>query len=165
MLKRYNLRDFAPLILILFVVMLFTILKQSVQGFSMSGFMYDFMGSFFVVFSLFKIVNLSKFAQAYSMYDIIAKHSTVYAYIYPFIELALGIAFLTRYKLIAANWVMLVLMIISSIGVYRELAKGKEVVCACLGAVFKIPMTYVTLIENITMAVMAIIMLGNYYLS
>ena len=58
-------------------------------------------------------------------------------------------------------------MIVSSIGVTKELAQGRKITCACLGAVFKIPMTYVTLLEDVLMAVMALIMLAmlirNYF--
>ena len=50
-------------------------------------------------------------------------------------------------------------MAISSIGVAIELSKKKEIMCACLGVVFKLPMTYVTLLEDLLMAAMALIML------
>jgi hypothetical protein len=53
----------------------------------------------------------------------------------------------------------LLLMLMSAVGVAVELHKGKEIVCACLGAVFNIPMTYVTLLEDLLMAAMAAYML------
>ena len=57
------------------------------------------------------------------------------------------------------NWITLVLMLMSAVGVFNELRKGKEIVCACLGTLFKIPMTYVTLVEDLLMAAMAAWML------
>ena len=159
----YTVKDFLPLIIIFILIILFVAVRQGMYGFDMQNFMYDFMGSFFIIFGAFKVVNLAGFANAYSMYDIIAKQSIVYAYIYPFIELALGAAFLMRYQLVLANWVTVVLMAVSSIGVASELMQGKEIVCACLGAVFKIPMTYVTLAEDILMGLMALGMLIQYY--
>jgi hypothetical protein len=130
-----------------------------IYGWQLKDAMNDFMGIFFIVFSLFKIYNLHGFAQAYSTYDIIAKRSTVYAYAYPFIELSLGISYLFGLYPIATNVVTFVLMTIGAIGVGIELAQGNHITCACLGAVFKIPMTYVTLLEDLTMAFMALIML------
>ena len=156
---RYSLKDFTPLISIIGIIVLLTIIKQSVYGFSIHSAMYDLMGFFFVVFSAFKIINLPGFVEAYSTYDIITKRYITWGYIYPFIELSLGLAYLTRYQLTAANLITVVLMIIGSIGVAQELAQKKSITCACLGAVFKIPMTYVTLAEDIIMGVMALVML------
>lgn len=155
----YTIRNFLPLIIIGAIIVLFTVIKQMISGFSIHYAMYDFMGSFFIIFSSFKIINLHGFAEAYSTYDIIAKRSTAYTYTYPFIEFTLGIMYLMRFQLAIANYVTLLLMIVSSIGVGYELAQNKQIMCACLGAVFKIPMTYVTLAEDVIMGTMALIML------
>lgn len=155
----YTLRNFLPLIIIGAIIVLFTVIKQIISGFNINHAMYDFMGGFFIIFSSFKIMNLRGFAEAYSMYDIIAKRFMYYAYIYPFIEFALGIMYVMRFQLMAANYVTLLLMIVSSIGVGYELAQNKQIMCACLGAVFKIPMTYVTLAEDVIMGTMALMML------
>ena len=50
-------------------------------------------------------------------------------------------------------------MVIGAVGVAGELRKKNQIPCACLGVVFKIPMTTVTFIEDVLMAVMAILML------
>jgi hypothetical protein len=50
-------------------------------------------------------------------------------------------------------------MLISALGVANELRKKQTIMCACLGTVFKIPMTYVTLFEDLLMASMALYML------
>lgn len=159
----YSLKDFLPLIILSSIIVLFTSFKQLLFGYSLRSAMYDFMGSFFLIFSLFKIYNISGFAEAYEMYDVIAKRLRIYAYVYPFIELVLGLLYIFRTELLAANWVVLILMVISSIGVYKQLAKGQKIICACLGAVFNIPMTYVTLAEDILMATMATVMLIYHY--
>lgn len=104
--------------------------------------MYDFMAGFFILFSLFKIINLNGFAKSYSMYDLITQQWYPYGYIYPFIEFILGIAYLTRLHLEMANWITLALMIISSAGVYRALREKRELDYTCLGTILKLPMTY-----------------------
>jgi len=157
--NQYNLKTFAPLIIIFALITAFTLIKQFLSDGTLHTAMTDFMGSFFIVFGAFKVINLHGFAEAYSIYDIVAKQFRAYAYAYPFIELALGVAYLTRYQHTMVNWVTLILMIVSSIGVAQELAQKKEIPCACLGVVFKIPMTYVTLLEDFLMGAMAALML------
>jgi hypothetical protein len=159
---KYSLKDFLPLIIIFASILALTALKQMLFGWSVEGAMLDFMGIFFVVFGTFKLINLTDFAHAYAEYDIIAKRFMFYGYVYPFIELALGIMYLTRFQVTIANWVTLVLMVIGSIGVAYELSQKRDIVCACLGVVFKIPMTYVTLAEDIIMGLMAAYMLFSW---
>lgn len=157
--QKYKISDFLPLIGIFLIIILFVISKQYFIGLDLNHAMYDFMAAFFIVFSVFKIINLKNFAQAYSMYDLIAQRSTIYAYLYPFIELSLGIAYFIHWKPFIINLVTLMIMLISSLGVANELRKNKTLMCACLGTVFKIPMTYVTLFEDLLMAIMALLML------
>lgn len=155
----YTFRDFLPLIIIFSVVFGLTVVSQYVRGFSWHSAMSDFMGFFFIIFGSFKVINLTGFVKAYKMYDIIAQHSTAYAYAYPFIELALGVAYLARLYPFATNLITFTVMAMSSVGVALELAKGKTIICACLGALFNVPMTYVTLTEDLLMAGMALLML------
>ncbi len=158
----YKIKDFLPLIIIFSIIIIFTIAKAFITDiWALHSIMNDFMGSFFIIFGFFKVINLKKFAEAYATYDLIAKRSKVYAFIYPFIELTLGIGYLLRLYPTFINSFTFVLMLISAAGVAIELSKGKKIMCACLGTVFKIPMTYVTLFEDVLMALMALIMLLN----
>lgn len=158
-LPRYTIQDFVPLIIIFGLIVLITLGHQFYYGFDLMAGMRIMMAAFFLIFGLFKIINLPGFAEAYSIYDLIAQRFYWYGYIYPFIELFLGMAYLYKCNLFAVNIITLVLMSISAAGVFNELRKGKTIVCACLGAVFKIPMTYVTLAEDLIMAIMALLML------
>ncbi len=155
-----DLKDFLPLILIFTVILGLTILVMLVRDRTdaMTA-MRTFEGFFFLVFGGFKLLNLKGFVEAYSTYDVIAKRSTGYAYAYPFIEVALGLGYLFSFYPLGVAWVTLVLMVVSSIGVAKELKKKRQIPCACLGVVFKIPMTWVTFIEDILMAAMALIMI------
>lgn len=155
----YSLSDFYPLITIFCIILLITGISQFYYGWDLKEAMRIFMGLFFLVFGGFKLLKLHQFAQAYTIYDLIAKKYKIYAYIYPFIELSLGIFYLMNWFPKATNIFTLIIMVISAAGVFNELRKGHTVMCACLGTVFKIPMTYVTLAEDLLMALMALIML------
>jgi copper chaperone CopZ len=123
-------------------------------------FMYDFMGAFFLVFSFFKLLDPRGFADAYSSYDIIARSLRPWAFAYPWIELALAIAYLARWNPPITNSVTLALMLIGSAGVLLALIKKDAIRCACLGTALNLPMTTVTLLEDLGMAAMAGAMLG-----
>ncbi len=157
---RYTFRDFIPLIIIFATICVFTLVRQFLHGsWDMMNAMNDFMAGFFLVFGTFKIINLPKFVTAYKEYDLLAKRSTAYAYLYPFIEIGLGLAYLFRLMPLATNIITYIVMLFSAIGVAMSLSKGQELTCACLGVVFKLPMTYVTLFEDMLMAGMALGML------
>jgi len=158
--EKTSLRTFIPLIIIFGVIILITGILQWKSGGDMMIAMKNFMGVFFLVFGLFKILNWKGFVSAYMMYDIVAKRSRVYAYLYPVIELVLGVLYLLSISLLLTNIVTFFLMTVSAIGVGNELRKKNQITCACLGAVFKIPMTKVTLLEDILMASMALVMIS-----
>tara|TARA_B110000495_G_C23000760_1_gene590567 strand:+ start:289 stop:1002 length:714 start_codon:yes stop_codon:yes gene_type:complete len=118
-----------------------------------------FMAGFFIVFSFFKFLNLAGFAESYAMYDVLAKKVKAYGLIYPFLELLLGVAYLTNFEPKITYTATILLMSFSSIGVIQSVLHKKKIKCACLGAVFNLPMSRVTIIENLTMVVMAFMML------
>ncbi len=121
--------------------------------------MTNFMGGFFALFSLFKMIDVRGFANAYATYDLIASRSSSYALAYPFIELGLGIAYFVGIAPVLTNTITLTLMTISAIGVFRALLGGRTIQCACLGTALNLPMTKVTLLEDVVMGVMALVML------
>lgn len=130
-------------------------------GFSLERWMNHFMGGFFLVFSFFKLLNLRGFAESYGMYDIVAKRWTGWGYVYPLVELSLGVAFLTGFKPMVTNVVTLFVMGVSIIGVLQSVLSKRKIKCACLGDVFNLPMSTITIIEDALMIGMSGIMLLN----
>lgn len=118
-----------------------------------------FMAGFFMVFSFFKLLDLKGFQQAYATYDILAKRWFSYGLIYPFLELGLGLAFLFHFQITVALYLSAILMLFSSIGVIQALRQQRDIECACLGTVLKLPMSTLTLVEDLGMAAMSVWML------
>ena len=151
---------YKPILLIFFYISLVTILFQfKNENFNWMQAMQYFMAGFFLVFSFFKLLNLKGFAESYVMYDVLAKKVPVWAYLYAFVELALGIAYLINFNPIITNTITFVVMSISIIGVLQSVLNKKKIQCACLGAVFNLPMSTVTIIEDALMIVMSGIMI------
>lgn len=121
--------------------------------------MRHFMAGFFLVFSFFKLLDLPAFAAAFSNYDVIASRCPAYGYVYPFLELALGVFYLVNWQLRFVNLATVVLMAIGTVGVVHTLMEKKKVRCACLGAALNLPVATVTLIEDAGMGLMALAML------
>ena len=153
------LTTYKPILLIFgFVALGSAVASLGSENFLMQ-FMRYFMAGFFLAFSFFKFLDLKGFANAYASYDILAKLWPSYGFIYPFFELGLGLLFLSGIYPIQTYIATIVLMGFSSIGVIRSVLNRNEIKCACLGTVFNLPMSSVTIIEDLLMVAMAIFML------
>lgn len=151
-----------PLFLIFGYIISASVLLN-IKPWYLKGFMLDFMGLFYVVFSFFKLLDLKGFPESFKMYDPLAKAIPVYGWVYPFLEAALGVMFLMRFEIPLALIITLVILGITTFGVIKTLLNKKSIQCACLGTALKLPMTKATFIENSIMIVMAIFMLIKLY--
>jgi len=154
------LTTYFPILLILvYLLGVVAIIEVNQNSFEAMRAMSHFMGGFFLVFSFFKLLNLAGFAESYAGYDLLAKVWPTWGWLYPFVELALGVAYSLRINPFAVNLVTLVVMILSTAGVLRSLWSRQKIRCACLGSFFELPMSTVTLLEDLLMAGMALAML------
>jgi hypothetical protein len=95
------------------------------------------------------------FADAYRGYDVVAKVWPGWGYVYPFVEVTLGAAYLANVWPVAVNVVTLVVMGVSTVGVVQSVFARRKIRCACLGTVFNLPMSAITIVEDVTMVLMA----------
>mgnify|MGYP000905438033 CR=1 FL=1 len=121
--------------------------------------MRHFMTGFFLVFAFFKLLDLRGFATSYAMYDVLARKVPAYGFVYPFIELILGLAYLQDWRPMFTNVATIAVMGFSLIGVLRSVLNKQRIQCACLGTGFNLPMSTVTIVEDLLMVFMAAAML------
>lgn len=153
--------SYYPLALVVGYILGVVLLVEGAAGaFDGPRAMANFMAGFFLVFSFFKLLDPRAFADAYQTYDLVAARSRAYAVAYPFIELALGVAYLVRFQPVLTNAVTLVVMLVGTAGVANTLLARRKIKCACLGTGFNLPMSSVTLVEDGLMAAMAAAMLA-----
>jgi len=151
---------YKPILLIFgYITTISIISAATATGFNWLHSMNIFMAGFFFTFSFFKMLDLQAFAESYAMYDVVAKKIKAWGYIYAFIELALGFAYATNFQPIITNTVTLVVMTVSIVGVLESVFNKRKIRCACLGAVFNLPMSTVTIIEDALMIAMSAAML------
>ena|ERR1700722_12269949 len=152
-----KLKRYLPLMVLLVIAAFGALALISRGPMDLMGWMRFFMGFLFCQFSMLKLFNLTQFADGFQMYDWIAKRSRAYAYFYPLLELGLGLVYLSGNWLTAANLLTIVVTSISAIGVIQALRVGLDVRCACMGTILNVPLSTVTLTEDIGMGLMALI--------
>jgi hypothetical protein len=158
--QKSDLEKLTPLLSIFAMIAVMTIVTSYFQGdVSLMNIMMLSMAYFFLVFGLFKVINLKNFASSYMTYDILANRSKSYAFAYPFIEIALGLLYFFYVGGAYRDVFTFIIMTIGAYGVWKALQSASDIPCACLGMVFKVPMTKVTLFENLAMALMALVMI------
>ena len=152
--KLSKIKQLKPLFIILGYIFITSILLNY-KNWNSSNAMLDFMGLFYIIFSFFKILDIKGFSMSFRMYDPLAKQAPIYGYIYPFIEVILGMMFLIRFEVNIALILTVIVLGITTIGVTQTLINKRSIKCACLGTTLNLPMTEATFIENALMILMA----------
>ena len=152
--KVSKIQQLKPLFIILGYILIASILLNY-KNWNSSNAMLDFMGLFYIIFSFFKILDIKGFSISFRMYDPLAKKAPIYGYIYPFIEVLLGMMFLIRFEVNIALILTVIVLGITTIGVTQTLINKRSIKCACLGTTLNLPMTEATFIENALMIIMA----------
>lgn len=153
--------NYKPLLIIFIFCIVLSWTQSNLETPFLERMMHSFMGYFFIFLSLFKFFDLKGFVEGFSTYDLIAKRVRVYGYAYPFIEFFLGIAYLTKVDLFLTNWVTVVIMTVSGLGVLKSVLSGQKIKCACLGTVLNVPLGTISIFENFGMGAMAAYSLYN----
>ena len=157
-------KAYAPILLIGAYIIGITLIIELVRnGIDWEIWMRNFMAGFFLVFSFFKLLDLKGFAESYATYDLIGKKWLGWGYVYAFLELSLGLAYLINFNPLLTNAITFVVMSISIVGVIQAVLSKRKIQCACLGAVFNLPMSTITIIEDALMIVMSGIMIIKHY--
>lgn len=149
--------SYKPIYLI-FAYLLFINIVICYKGMWMD-FMANFMASFFLVFSFFKMLDLRGFADGYSSYDIVAKKFHYYGYVYPFLELGFGIAYILFATNIYLNVAVFFVMLISTIGIVKAKLTKQKFHCVCVGTLLKVPLGSLAIIEGVLMVLMSLVMI------
>lgn len=155
-----DLKQLFPLFLISNYILI-TALLLNMNSWHISNFILDFIGLFYVVFSVCKLFDLKGFPKNFRLYDPLANAVPAYAWAYPFIEVSLGFMLLMRFHINSVLLVMLVILSITTCGVIKALFNKKSIQCTCIGTAVELPMTKATLIKNTVLTVLIVTALFN----
>lgn len=157
-------KEYYKLAGILALIAICASIMSTVVGFDWQEWMRWFMGGFFIFFGSFKLIGYEMFTLMFPIYDPLAKKNKLYTLTYPFIEVFLGFLYCVNLAALPRDVVTLFIMSIGAYGVIKSLPRGETIRCACLGNIIKLPLSTVTLLEDLTMAFMAFIMLISHFI-
>lgn len=157
-----KLYKFYPLILtFIFIIGGAGISQYNFDTWKWNEFMKNLMGIMLITFSYLKLLNPSGFKKSFSNYDYLAKYVPIYGYIYPLIELTLGLLYIIEVFPIIINSLVIVIFTFNLVQIGIVIYQGKKLECACMGSLgLKLPLSWVTILEDLFMIIMAIIMLS-----
>ena len=125
-------------------------------------FMEAMMGLFLCFIAALKFFDLKGFTTTFARYDVLAARLPLYGRTYPFIELSLGLLFLSGFFPVLTSLVLIAVMIIGNIGVFGVIRRGTVVQCGCVGTGFNLPVGRVTFAENTIMLLMGVMTLLHH---
>jgi len=115
-----------------------------------------------VLLGLQKLQDIDKFATMFLNYDLLAQRWVRYGYVYPFVETGAGLLMLMGALTWLAAPAALFVASIGAVSVYRAVyIEKRQLTCACVGGDSRVPLGFVSLIENVMMIGMALWMLAN----
>jgi len=114
-----------------------------------------------VLLGLQKLQDIEKFATMFLNYDLLAQKWVRYGYVYPFVETGAGLLMLMGVLTWLSAPAALIIAGIGAVSVIKAVYIDKrELKCACLGD-SRVPLGFVSLVENLMMIGMALWMLTS----
>lgn len=119
--------------------------------------MTGFMGISLSMLASLKLMDIKAFADSFAKYDLITKKFKPYSHTYPFIELLIGLGFLSGLNPLATGISSLVVGIAGATSVFKAVYIDKLALnCACIGGNSKAPLGIISFAENAIMAIMGL---------
>jgi glutaredoxin len=119
-----------------------------------------FMGVSLSMLASLKLMDLESFAKSFEKYDLITQQAKPYAKTFPFLELLLGLGFLSGVAPVITGLGSLILGTSGAISVFKAVYIDKlELNCACVGGNSKAPLGAISFLENAIMVGMGAFLL------
>ncbi|MDX2272915.1 MAG: glutaredoxin domain-containing protein [Cyanobacteriota bacterium] len=117
--------------------------------------MTGFMGISLSMLASLKLMDVNAFANSFEKYDLVTKRFKPYGKAYPFIELLVGLGFLSGLAPLATGIGSLIVGLAGATSVFKAIYIDKLALnCACVGGNSKAPLGIVSFAENAIMALM-----------
>lgn len=119
-----------------------------------------FMGVSLSMLASLKLMDLESFAESFEKYDLITQKFRPYSKAFPFLELLLGLGFLSGVAPVVTGLGSLALGTSGAVSVFKAVYIDKlELNCACVGGNSKAPLGVVSFLENAIMVAMGLALL------
>lgn len=109
-----------------------------------------------------KLQDVERFSTMFLNYDLLAQRWVPYGKVYPYAEALSGVLMLSGGFVWLSAPIMLFIGGIGAISVFKAVyIEKRELKCACVGGESKVPLGFVSLLENVIMVSMAIWMIAK----
>jgi glutaredoxin len=117
--------------------------------------MSGFMGISLSMLASLKLMDLDSFSNSFNKYDLLTRKFKPYGKIYPFLELAIGLGFLSGIAPLLTGVASITVGISGMISIFKAVYIDKMALnCACVGGNSKAPLGLSSIAENLMMVVM-----------
>lgn len=115
-----------------------------------------------VLLGLQKLQDVERFATMFLNYDLLAQRWVRYGYVYPFVETGAGVLMMAGVLTWLSAPAAGIVAGIGAVSVFKAVYIDKrDLKCACVGGESKVPLGFVSLLENVMMIAMALWMLSK----
>jgi len=155
-------KKYKPLLIAYTIVLLQTAILPLIlwDAYTVHTVMSSFMGAFFIYFGIQKFPSWKSFARSFVEYDHVSQLLPGFVWMVPILEVVIGLLYLLADAPVWLNVFVAVWMSLRTWSVIMKLQSGERPVCACLGAENGVSISSFTIIEDASMAMMAVYMLG-----
>lgn len=152
-------KENAKLIAIFVFLIMSATLMGTLDGFNILEWIRWFMAGFMIIFGGLKLLGIEVFIKVFPLYDLIAKRVRPYKYIYPLLQVFLGMLFLAGIFTLFRDIVTIAIGLSGLIGMIQIVSKRGPIRLSYLGTIIRLRFSTVTLLENSIMVVLGILML------
>jgi glutaredoxin len=117
--------------------------------------MSGFMGIVLSMLASLKLMDLDSFTASFQKYDLVTKRFKPYGKVYPFLELAIGLGFLSGIAPLLTGIASTTVGVSGVVSVVKAVYIDKMALnCACVGGNSKAPLGVISMAENLMMTIM-----------
>jgi hypothetical protein len=157
-------KEYAKLTGIFLFLVIAATLMGTLDGFNAHEWLRWFMGGFMILFGSFKLMGIEVFIKVFPLYDLIAKRFKPYTYVYPLLQIFLGMLYIAGLMAVPRDIITLVMAASGGIGILKIVASRGPIKLSYLGNTIKLRYSTVSLLENTIMAVGAFILLVGSFI-
>ena len=120
----------------------------------------SFVGFALCLLATSKLMDIPSFLNGFKKYDLLANYIETYGWIYPFLELFVGLGFISLVFLPMISLIAIFIGAVGSVSIIKAVYIDKEDLnCACVGGSSNVHLGFVSLTENLMMLGMGLYVL------
>lgn len=123
-----------------------------------------FMGGLMIIFGGLKLLGIEVFIKVFPLYDLIAKRISPYKYVYPLLQVLLGMFFIMGAFPFVRNLLTIIVGLSGLIGMVQIVSRRGAIRLSYLGTILRLRFSTVTLIEDTLIVCLGTIMLISEFL-